>query len=234
MVMAANAAPSPYPTTSHLRVIVTVRASSFCSAVRSTAVPIGFVVRTNDAAFSSLTANPPSLDPSDPNRFAVANATAKIMYAVVQNLELAENVLHRSWGQYPHGKDANVDALRQRLQNLIDLQRGITNDYYRMGNGDDAEVTDLSADAPVDTAHPVSLRRRRINTGASVIGGMRGGDDDASIDIGHEANPEDLPSVDVRVLARYGGAHRQKRELDLQEYAFAAEIATALKACGMQ
>lgn len=226
--------PSPYPTASPLRIIVTVKASSFCSAVRSMAAPIGFVVHKNDEAFSSLIANPPSLDPRDPNRFAAAIATAKIMYAVVHNLVLAEDILRRSWTQYPQGKDSNIDALRQRLQNLIDLQRGITNDYYVLGHGDDSELANSGADTSGDTGRPLRLHVRPVVTGSGIIGGMREADAEAAIDISHERDPEQFPVADARAMALHGHAREQEREFDLQQYAFSSEFTTALKTCGLQ
>lgn len=225
--------PSPSPLSSPLRVIVTVRTTALCSAVRSMAIPIGFVVSANDNAFSSLTAHPVSVDIQDPDRFAIAARTAKVMYAVVQNLVLAEDVLSKSWRQYPKGKDANVDALRQRLQNVVDLQRAITNDYYRQGHGDDSVVTDFSADMAVDTAHPSGPRVRRLNSGAPLIEGMRAADAQASIDIQHEIYPEEFPVADAHLYVRHGGAITHKRELDLQEYAFSSELTTASKTCGL-
>lgn len=228
----ASPSPTPSPAPSSLRIIVTVRASTFCSAVRSMAVPVGLVVTTNDNAFSSLTAHEVSVDIHDPDRWAVAAKTAKVMYAVVQNLVLAENVLAKSWQQYPKGKDANVDAMRQRVQNVIDLQRAITNDYYRNGHGDDGVVTDFSADA-VDVSHPSGPRIHRINTGAALIDGLREADAKASDDIRHEIDPEEFPVADARSYVRRAGAFAQKRELDLQEYAFSSEIAAASKTCGL-
>ena len=72
-------------------------------------------------------------------------AMRETTWIVDQNLALADRVMNASWNRYPRGTDANVDAMRQRLQNIVDLQRALVNKYYGaltandgcIGNADD-------------------------------------------------------------------------------------------------
>lgn len=240
LVSAQVAAPSASPTPQPLRVIVTVRSSDLCSSLRTMSAPASFVIKKNEDIFADLEAALPPLTPgldakSDPRRFAEAALSEKAMWTIAQNLALADDVLHRSWKEYPKGKDAHIDTMRQRLQNSIDLQRAITNDYFRLGHGDDdattnIEVADLTSKTRVASARPSF---GRTVTAVGIVDGLREADRRAATDIAHEVTPEEFPQATVRDYVRRGSAETIKRELDLQEYALASEIATALKSCAI-
>ncbi len=238
------AAPSPAPTP-HLKVIVTVKSTTFCTAVRNMAVPIGYVTRRNEEAFgaidhsllkflegvrgvsaanvSDMQSLESELDDTDiytPMSTLSVMQMQKISYEIFQNLTLEDQVMDRSLKQYPKGASPTVDALRQRMQNLMDLQRGLANQYEEfnsiyldnMGRG---KFTD-------DAASFKSLLRNTILGLSSALAAAH-----------RESDPELLPQADAHDVAFSGSVAGIVKELRLQDLAFSNEIVTAGDTCGI-
>jgi hypothetical protein len=126
-----------------------------------------------------------------------------------------------SWKEYPRGQFANVDALRQRLQNLMDLQRALDNKYFEftgvyLSNRGQAKFASNAAQ------FKAFLR--------DTIMGLSG----ALTDVRTDGGDAELAAVaSAHDIARYGNTAGIVRELRLQEYAFGKEATTAAKTCGL-
>lgn len=238
LVASAPAAQPAAHAPDRLRIIVTVKSSTFCSAMRSMALPIGFVTRVNLDALSSIiddarqgmalsgaaggaayydalqTKEAPGapVQTWSPLTAGIhAQATAQ---DVRNNLMIADDLMNASWQRYPRGTNVDVDGFRQRLQNLIDLQRATLNDlegasaYYFHGLG--------------SPPHPPSTLRE-----------AREADADAALLERTTSDPEDLPERSAHDVAHFGSPLQVREQLDLQESAFAKEITVAGQTCGI-
>jgi hypothetical protein len=243
-ILLADATAAPQATTAPtapLRVIVTVKSSTLCSAVRKMAIPIGYVNRRNDDAFSSINrtmyaflkqnvgAKPisvseqilqnaggdtgPEVAPINTYSILSMNKTA---WQIAQNVTLESSVMQRSWKEFPKGKDANVDALRQRLQNLMDLQNALENKIMSFTQG------------VLDNAGNVSTPQLTALLGESLAGQA------AALQASQQqSDPEMTPVESAADLAKSGTEAQVVRELRLQEIAFSTEIVKAGTVCGI-
>ncbi len=249
LFFAALAAATPGPTApppSPLRVIVTVKSSPLCSAARTVALPIGYVNRKNEEAFSSinrslytfLQRNKSTLNVS-PSEQIVQSArgddgplaapppinTVNILtmnrtaWEIAQNLTLESAVMQRSWKEYPKGKDKNVDALRQRLQNMMDLQNALENKImsFTQGYMDNSGGGDLSENSQAFT----QLLNQSLAGQLAALTASR-----------QQSDPEVGPVANAGEVARIGTEADVVRELRLQEIAFGSEITKIGNACG--
>lgn len=231
-------APAAQPVPNRLRIIVTVKSSTFCSAMRSMALPIGFVTRVNLDALSSMIGDAQQglalSGDAGPAAYYDALQRKEAPGAAVQtwspltagihaqateqdirdNLVTADDLMNASWQRYPLGANADVDGFRQRLQNLVDLQRALLNDldgassYYFHGLGS----------AP---HRPSTLQQARQADAAAALLEQTTSD------------PEDLPDSSAHDVAHFGSPLQVREQLDLQERAFAKEITTAGQTCGI-
>jgi len=246
LASAATPLPSPAPqATPPLKVIVNVRSSSLCSAVRSMAVPIGYVTRRNDEAFSAIDhsmlsfmentrgATPAGaaelrsmgndlddLEVYTPTNEANVVQMDKIAYEILQNVTLEDHAMNQSWHDYPKGHSESVDAFRQRMQNLIDLQRALANKYM--------DFTGIYLDNRGQARFSQSAAEFK-----SVLRDTIMGLGSALADSRTQSDPEMLPKADARAIVRRGNVAEIVRELRLQEQAFSQEITTAGHACGI-
>lgn len=244
LAAALSGTPSPKPTP-QLKVIVNVKSTAFCSAVKSMAVPLGYVTKRNELGFSAMNhsmlkfmentqgitattaADLRSLDSSlddaemyTPSNDVTVSQMYSIAFAITQNLTLEDQVMNDSWKKYPKGTSPNVDALRQRMQNLMDLQRSLANKYLQF-----AEVyRDNEGNAKLST-NPALLKAFLRET----LLGMSA----ALMDSKGQVDPEILPQASAHDTARNGNVAQVVKELRLQELAFSTEILTAGDTCGM-
>jgi hypothetical protein len=144
----------------------------------------------------------------------------KIAYEVAQNLTLEGHVMDASWKQYPKGKFSNVDAFRQRLQNMIDLQRALEEKY--------SDFTQMYLDNRNQGQYAPNIAVFQAFLHATIVGFAS-----ALADAQTQSDPEILPKADTHDVARYGNVAQVVRELRLQELAFSNEIATAGQTCGI-
>jgi hypothetical protein len=164
VVAAASPAPTPPPE------IVHTVTSEQCTALRTMALPIGYVAKRNDLAFGAMARNTieflEGIDPKDvptqaelqqaldqqgwmgqtssqatgeetqddqllygPKQVIKAASVDRIAQEIYANLGVEADYMKQSWHDFPQGHDPQIDALRQRLQNLMDLQRGLADRY---------------------------------------------------------------------------------------------------------
>lgn len=64
-----------------------------------------------------------------PSQVLQAAAIDRVANQVYANITFEDSYMKQSWSDYPQGSDPTVDALRQSAQNMIDLQRAITDRY---------------------------------------------------------------------------------------------------------
>jgi hypothetical protein len=58
-----------------------------------------------------------------PERTMAASNIDRLVNVILHNLDSADRVMKQSWDARPKNSDPAIDALRQRVQNVIDLQR---------------------------------------------------------------------------------------------------------------
>ncbi len=260
--LAAAPMPSPQPA---LKTIVTVKVSTFCNSVRSLGVPVAYVTTRNDQAFDAI--NRSMLKFLSDNRgvgavtksqfqnmestyddSAIYNGAntltlgqlSKIAYQIEQNVALEDGVMHRSWQATPAGQDPEVDAMRQRLQNLIDLQRALANRYMQMadmyfdnqgnaqfksdqqGTAGDKASQMQSAESGDPAQYKTLLRSIILGQVSALAQARKAGDDVSKV-----AQPE------VSDIAKSDNVAAIVQQLRLQEMAFRPEILRAGDACGL-
>jgi hypothetical protein len=241
---ATAATPSPQPAP-HLKVIANVRSDSLCSSMHDTMVPIAYVTHRNEEAFAALNhsmlkflqqvpglkfstiSQMSSLDAAldqaelyNPDAEMSVQQMNGITYQMAQNLTLEGQVMSASWKQYPKGKFPNVDAFRQRLQNLIDLQRALEEKYYQFSQMylDNRDQGKYTPSVPVFE---------------SFLHDTLAGYGSALSEAQTQSDPEIPPQADAGGIAHYGNIAQVVRELHLQELAFASEFVTAGRTCGL-
>jgi hypothetical protein len=253
-----NATPTPpFP------LITTVKVTNYCTAVRHLAVPIGYVTRKNSEAFMAM--EKPIFDIVTQNR-GVGSATGnemattlangnddaltynagntismetinKITWEIDQNLALEDKVMEQSWKDFPKGRDPDVDALRQRLQNLIDLQNALDDKYTQLS----ANYLDNSGNAALISNTAPSKADASDNTGsnqATMKSELRDaiyGQVSALLEAQKSTtiiNPQAQAQVDVSETAHKGTTANITHELMLQQLAFGDEVVAATKRCG--
>lgn len=209
------------------------------------AVPIGYVTRRNDEAFATINHSllkffesvrgvssagvqdmetlSSELDDSaiyTPTGTLSAMRVSQIAYDIVQNLTLEDQVMHDSWIKYPKGASPTVDAMRDRLQNLMDLQRALVSRYVEFSS----TYTDNAGQAKYadDAASFKALLRDTILGLSSALAHA------------NDVSDAEIPSQEtVHDLARTGSVADVVRELKLQEVAFSTEIVDAGNSCGI-
>lgn len=143
------------------------------------------------------------------------DAVANQIYA---NLQLEDRIMSESWHGYPERADPKIDALRQRLQNLMDLQRALADRYERfawlyLSNQGMASLTDAKHRAPFKAF----LRALLLGESAALVDGP--------------AQSENDGYSSVRQRAREGNVAQIVRDLRDQEHAFAPDVLAAAGAC---
>lgn len=254
ILAAAVAAPAPAPT-SNLKTIVTVKVSTFCNQVRKVAVPVGFANTRNDQAFDAINrsmlqflkdnrglssvskAEVASIDNGyddtatyNAHDTVSMNRLSQIVWQITQNLSREDDVMSKSFKEVPPGKDAQVDLMRQRLQNLIDLQRTLAANYtslaetYFDNEGNAAFHVDdqQTGDTGDVVAFKTTLRDIIFGQSEAMVMARQAAFDPGSV---AEANASDT--------AHSGTMKDVVQQLALQEDAFKSEIVKAGDVCGI-
>lgn len=241
---ALAATPSPKPT-APLKVIVNVKSSSLCTLVQKTASPIAYVTQRNEQAFAAIdhsmlkfmenTRGVTSVSAAEmqtmdnelddaqiygPSSEMNVVQMDKVAYEIAQNIALEDKVMDASWKEYPKGQFPNVDAMRQRLQNLLDLQRALNNQYLEFTG----VYLDNRGQAKFNSGYAAAFKSLLRDT----ILGLGS----ALADVHADGDPEIAAKASAHDTARYGNVGEVVKELRLQEYAFAQEMSTAVKTCG--
>jgi hypothetical protein len=124
------ASPSPTPLATgfgYLPVIIDVHTSAVCTTLRQTVIPVGFIAKTNDAAFGDVKDRTMKVGMSmisDQKDFEfLAHHDQVDTQAVVTNIALAQKLLDDSRKRFPDEKNPDVAAMRAELESVIDIQR---------------------------------------------------------------------------------------------------------------
>ena len=127
IAVAATPAPSPPPPT-----ILHERVSPVCSTLHQLVIPLAQMNIKNKPIREAISAARLQLIKYRGTRLGdgimMYNAHIDMLYTgVLQNLTDMDQQLIKSYHTYPQGANAKVDALRQRVQNVIDLERLLVN-----------------------------------------------------------------------------------------------------------
>lgn len=129
----AAAAASPAPAQSApMKTIGHVKSSPVCTEFRSLVLPLALVQRKNDGLMQIIHNETQQYRNSSYSKFRnglLLHAANIDMAAanMLQNLALIDRALAQSWKRSPKGVNPKIDALRQRVQNVADLQRALAN-----------------------------------------------------------------------------------------------------------
>lgn len=241
---ATAAAPAPQPTP-QLKVIANVKSQSLCSSMHDAVIPVAYVTHRNDQGFEALNhsmlkflekvpgltatsiVNMNSMDTAldnaelyNPDAEMSVQQMNTITYELAQNLTLEGRVMDASWKQYPKGKFANIDAFRQRLQNMIDLQRALEEKYYEFSQTY-LDNRNRGKQTPNVSVFEAFLHATIVGYGSALIASQA------------QSDPEVLPLADASEIAHYGNVAQVVRQLRLQELAFSKELVTAGQTCGI-
>lgn len=124
---AATPAPSPAPPT-----ILHERVSPVCSMLHQLVLPLAEMNLRDRPVMDAIRAARSNLAKSQKTRLGdgvilYASRIDMLHMAILQNLTDFDQLLIKSYRTYPQGSNAKVDALRQRVQNVVDLERVAVN-----------------------------------------------------------------------------------------------------------
>ncbi len=134
LLAAAGALPSSAPTPAPLAtgygalpVIINVHTNAVCTTLRQTVVPVGYIAKTNDAAFADVKRRTLKVATSkisgDKDFEMLARHDQTDVSAVLSNNELARKLIDDSRERFPDQKNPEIAAMRQELSDVIGLQR---------------------------------------------------------------------------------------------------------------
>ena len=122
------------PTASPPPTIIRERVSPVCSTLHQLVIPLAQMNVKNRALTGAIKINYALIQ-----KYMATRLGDGVFLRVAQNDQLATNLLSnitevekdlvKSYHQYPQGTNAKVDALRQRVQNVVDIERSIANVY---------------------------------------------------------------------------------------------------------
>ena len=128
IAVAATPAPSPPPTIIHERV------SPVCSTLHQLVIPLAQMNIKNRALTDKIKINYAEIQKYRNTRlgdgvFMLMSQNDMLSTNLLTNIHDVELQLLKSYHAYPQGVNAKVDALRQRVQNVVDIERMIANIY---------------------------------------------------------------------------------------------------------
>lgn len=215
----AQNVPAHHSQPAHLRVIVNVRSTNFCTAMHTMVLPLGYITRVNEDNIETLAVGASNL--SKNQSIIKSNISVReISYDTAQNLTLADRVMNESWRRFPRGTAQSIDGLRQRLQNIIDLQRALVNKYMQVGEG---------YEGCIGSAENLCSSLRGDKTGTSAWRGYF----EMLAAVNAIADPEGVAVASAHDIAHFARPSQIGAQLDLQEAAFVQEITAAGRTCGI-
>jgi len=251
LAMDVPAAPgTPVPEQPPLPVIARIKANSLCHALKELALPVALVVQRNDRDFigvrkailrfagaSVSSGEPPvpgdpqqagDLDESGndaslytPERTMAAANIDRLTFTILTNLADADRVMNRSWKLHPAHSDPAYDAFRQRVQNVIDLQRVLA---FRLDDVAGMYFSNAGTGSFLRSAEAAEFQAGLDNA----IG------TDLRADVEAEApltlDPAHLPSGDVAAI-KNGSASQVATALRIQKLALALESVHLGRTC---
>jgi len=125
-VALAAATATPPPT------IIRERVSPVCSTLHQLVIPLAQMNLKDKPIMDAIRAARLQLSKYRGTRLGdglfLYNSRIDMLYTnVLANLTAMDQYLIKSYRLYPHGSNAKVDALRQRVQNVVDLERTLVN-----------------------------------------------------------------------------------------------------------
>ena len=126
------ATPSPAPSGGYgsygsLPVIIRVSTNAVCSTLRQTVIPVGYIAKTNDNAFTDVKARTLKVAMSriaDDQDFELLARHDQVDTGdVLSNISLAIGLIDQSRKKYPDQKKPEIEAMRAELERVLDLQR---------------------------------------------------------------------------------------------------------------
>jgi hypothetical protein len=154
-----------------------------------------------------------------PSSIIKAAEIDRVANEIYHNIVVEDDYMKQSWGAYPQGSDPQVDALRQRAQNLIDLQRGIADRY------EDFARTYLNNQNMAQTWSPSEREYFKLYLRALLLGqaaALTQGDADAVDNDGYLSQSE---------RARLGTVAEVVRGLHAEEASFAPAYLSTYNQC---
>jgi hypothetical protein len=239
-VPAVQSTPSPEPTA--LPEIARIKATSVCHALKELALPVALVVQRNDRDFVDVRrailrfagasvgpGTPPiagdsaragDLDESGndastytPERTMAASNIDRLTFTILTNLAEADRVMNLSWKLHPAHKDPAYDAFRQRVQNVIDLQRVLA---FRLDEVAGTYFSNAGTMSFLRNAEAAEFQSRLDGTIGMQLRADVKAEDPLTLDPAH------LPAGDVAATKR-GSASEVATALRVQKLALALE-----------
>jgi hypothetical protein len=225
LAQAAKASPPPaLPKT-----IIRIKSSPVCSAFRQLVLPLALVQKNNHGLMRIIQRESDAYRKASDAYFA---RNAQLLHSanidaaattMLQNLTLMDALLARSWEQSPKGRNPKVDALRQRVQNIVDLQRAVANREVQFGGFlkdiDGLDEMAASMDAIGTRTPPVQIPNAVQVAASASPPPPPENDTSIALDLDANAPPggQPLPEDDPRVPASAPNDFAAK---DLTRYSF--------------
>jgi hypothetical protein len=137
LVVAATPSPKPYPVFLPPPTIIQERVSPVCSTLHKVVLPLARMQEQYRTATAAIRQDELQLAKYSKTKLqdGVQLYAAKIDQEstnLIGAIHQIEVLLQESYAVYPVGKIAKVDALRQRAQNIVDLQRATADRYAQI------------------------------------------------------------------------------------------------------
>ena len=134
LVTAATPSPKPYPVFQPPPTIIQERVSPVCSTLHKVVLPLARMQNQYRTSVAAIKQDELQLAKYSKTKLqdGVQLYAAKIDQEstnLIGAIHQIEELLQESYAIYPVGKVAKVDALRQRVQNIVDLQRATADRY---------------------------------------------------------------------------------------------------------
>jgi hypothetical protein len=253
VVAVPSASPAPMATGyGSLPVIINVHTSAVCTTLRQTVVPVGYIAKTNDAAFADVkkrTLKVAMSQISDDKDFEMlARRDQSDVDAVLSNSELALKLLDQSRKRFPGRENPEIEAMRAELLDVIELQKKYSSVVDAISGAylDSLSNRRLYGGFYGDNTSSVQQRdliakRDFINSNRVLLGltpfdsqPIAGSDqaDQQALPMHDDANPFTQPQPDASPGSRQQtGAPQLGRQLSQAEYRLQTTAVAALKLC---
>jgi hypothetical protein len=139
LTMTAAVQSSPAPTASPaMKTITRVKSSPVCTEFRSLVLPLAMTQIKNRRLMQAIGEETQAYKKYSDSIFRngmLLHASNVDIAAttILQNLAAMDKMLADSWKRSPRGVNPKIDALRQRVQNIVDLQRAVANQEVQFG-----------------------------------------------------------------------------------------------------
>jgi hypothetical protein len=155
-----------------------------------------------------------------PGQILSAARIDSVAQQIFLNIALENQYLQQSYKEYPVGTDPKVDALRQRAQQMVDLQQAMASRYEQFAG---TYLSNIGS-AAEQTNDQSSLALLKV-----YMRGLLLGDTNGLATLSPSGDNGGFPSV--RELARNGTPGQVLNELRTQEFAFAPEMIGTFNDC---